>query len=490
MKKVDKICFVILNILMIVIFFPWIYKCHYISDSYNIMNVGYEYYSINNSLNDGRIFMFIILNLVKIINLDFKIFINTTLIIALIISNISVYLLKKLISKQEQNWKKDCILWIVCYTIIYNFTYIDNLSYVECIVMSLGVFLSVISVYFVRKPNKYWILKILLLNIISIFCYQMMPIFFLVLVLAIEVIYNENLKDAIKKFIIACIIIGIVIIIDYAFINFIHKVYSGFDSGMVLDRENKLKLSTVSLENILQNIVLMIITFQEFILGCDYAFFRYFFIIFFVGFCFIFAYILDKNNFKKYIVKFLILIVGVYSISNAFFVFSTYGFHCPRLKNGFGALLGILALFLISLVEEKHKNIKSLLNIFIITYYIINIFNYSDIIFSELKVNKLESIYVEKIYSYIKNYEELNNIQVTKISINEDRSKYIWFDDIHREFVDLYNSCACSWAAVGTINYYTDRNFILIQDESYILDNDKDYEILQDTLYIKVHKFD
>lgn len=490
MKKVDKICFIVLNILIIVTFFPWIYKCHYVSDSYNIMNVGYEYYSINNSLNDGRIFMFIILNLVSIINLDFKIFVKITLIIALIVSNISVYLLKTTISKQDQNWKEDCILWIACYTIIYNFTYIDNLSYVECIVMSLGVLLSVISVDIVRKQNKYWILKILLLNIISILCYQMMPIFFLVLVLAIELIYNKNLKEAIKKFIISCIIIGIVIIIDYLFITYIHNFYSGFDSKIILDREETLKLSTISIKIILQNITLIIINFQELILSCDYAFFRYCFIIFFFAFSFVFVYILNKNNLKKYIIRFLILIIGVYGISNSFFVFSTYGFNCSRLKNGFGALLGLFALFLISLIEENHKELKKLLNIFIIIYCITNILNYSYLIFCELKVNKLESIYVDKIYSYIKEYEELNNTQVTKICLNEDSSKLVWFNEIHRNFADLYNSCACSWSAIGTINYYTNRNFILTQEESFILDYDKDYEILQDILYIKVHKFD
>lgn len=155
MKKIDKICFIILNILMIVIFFPWLYKTHYISDSYNIMNVGYEYYAINNSLYDGRVVMFIILNLVERINLNFNIFVKITLLISLLISNISVYLLKKIISNKEKSFKESIIYWIISFTIIYNFTYIDNLSYVECIVMSIGLLLSIISIDILKNKMNF-----------------------------------------------------------------------------------------------------------------------------------------------------------------------------------------------------------------------------------------------------------------------------------------------------------------------------------------------
>jgi len=67
-NKTSIICFIILNILVILIFLPWL-KGHYATDTYNIMNVGYEHYSINNSLIDGRIFMFLIMQLAEFINI-------------------------------------------------------------------------------------------------------------------------------------------------------------------------------------------------------------------------------------------------------------------------------------------------------------------------------------------------------------------------------------------------------------------------------------
>lgn len=59
MKKKNIYQYITLLIITCIIFIFFL-SGHYATDTYNIMNVGYENYAINWSLNDGRIIMFII----------------------------------------------------------------------------------------------------------------------------------------------------------------------------------------------------------------------------------------------------------------------------------------------------------------------------------------------------------------------------------------------------------------------------------------------
>ena len=56
MKQRTKnlILFFILFVITGVVFWNYV-SMHYATDTYNIMNIGYEKYAINNSLSDGRI---------------------------------------------------------------------------------------------------------------------------------------------------------------------------------------------------------------------------------------------------------------------------------------------------------------------------------------------------------------------------------------------------------------------------------------------------
>lgn len=65
MNKINKkniLTFSIIFIITCIIFFPFL-EGHYATDTYNVANVGYQNYAIKWSLNDGRIFMFLITSL-------------------------------------------------------------------------------------------------------------------------------------------------------------------------------------------------------------------------------------------------------------------------------------------------------------------------------------------------------------------------------------------------------------------------------------------
>ena len=53
---------------------------HYASDTYNIMNVGYETYATNWSLKDGRLIMYLITMICAKLNISIEIYVIGTLL--------------------------------------------------------------------------------------------------------------------------------------------------------------------------------------------------------------------------------------------------------------------------------------------------------------------------------------------------------------------------------------------------------------------------
>ena len=127
MKKIDKkevIIFIVLLIITSAIYFPLsvfiilMITCtiyapllmgHYATDTYNIINKGYETYAITYSLNDGRPIMCLISLIAQKLNMPIMVYVIILTAIALIVSNISVIKLKNITVKyiEEKNKKTE-----------------------------------------------------------------------------------------------------------------------------------------------------------------------------------------------------------------------------------------------------------------------------------------------------------------------------------------------------------------------------------------------
>ena len=101
MKKINKrnvITFITTLIITCIIYAPLLMG-HYATDTYNIINKGYEKYAITYSLNDGRPIMCLITLLAQTLNIPIMAYIISLTGIALIVSSISVIKLKNIILK-------------------------------------------------------------------------------------------------------------------------------------------------------------------------------------------------------------------------------------------------------------------------------------------------------------------------------------------------------------------------------------------------------
>ena len=176
MKKINKkdiIIFISTFIITSIIFIPFL-TGHYATDTYNIINRGYEEYAIKYSLNDGRPVMCLISLIAEKINMPIQAYIIILTAIALFVSCISVIKLKNIILKFiEKNDKKiEYIILAISYIIIFNFAYLENLQFAECAVMSVSILLDIIVAQTIVEKNKNYMLKSILITIISILFYQ------------------------------------------------------------------------------------------------------------------------------------------------------------------------------------------------------------------------------------------------------------------------------------------------------------------------------
>ena len=88
-RKQDIIIGIIIFLLGIIMYINWV-TMHYASDTYNIMNVGYEQYALRWSLKDGRLFMAIITYIASKVNMPINLFVIGNLIVGIFISCLCV----------------------------------------------------------------------------------------------------------------------------------------------------------------------------------------------------------------------------------------------------------------------------------------------------------------------------------------------------------------------------------------------------------------
>lgn len=481
MKKENKrnlIIYLILFFITCLIFLPFLMG-HYSPDSYNIYDIGYHNYAMQYSLKDGRIFMAILGLIADKIHISIDLYISITLFLALLISNITVMILGKIIKKYKQpkNIFQEIIIILISYITIFNFMYLDNMYFVECIVMAISLLLFLVSAnILVEKKNKYYI-KSLILTILGVMFYQGTIGMFFTFVFLFTILKNKNnIKQMLIDFIQSGTIAVIGILIDLLIVKII-----GFVLNMKQSRYGKIT-------NIPKNIKYIFLSLPT-IMKYTCELFPENALIIFLSILTVIVIIYQAKNLNKEdntLYKYLAIVF--ITIASAFVVSLTTltSFYSGRLRNSLGALVGIIFAFLYietELLENKNKLSKITL-ITLITFSIINVFNYENLILKYKKLNVLEKQEVQKIDEYISQYEKKTGIKVTKIA------KVVM--ENNKNITDTAINGYCS--AIGVVNMFTNRNLknvtITNEEKQKYLDNknsETEYECIQDTLYVNIY---
>lgn len=239
-KKNDIIVFFGLFLFTLIIFSAYL-TGHFATDTFRIINIGYKNYAINYSFLDGRIFMGIIGLLANNAQIPIMSYVIILQILSIIVSCIVVMTLKNIILeyKKINNKIGYFLLILICYYTIFNFTYIENMYFVECLVMSFSLLFYILSAKYVVKRDIKNYIKAVVMLFLGLISYQGTISAFFVFVLLFSILKEKNIKVILKNLIVSGIIFIIGFLLNNICIIFIEKIFKikqtrGFDIFSIL----------------------------------------------------------------------------------------------------------------------------------------------------------------------------------------------------------------------------------------------------------------
>lgn len=468
MKKINKrniITFITILIITCIIYAPLLMG-HYATDTYNIINKGYEKYAITYSLNDGRPIMCLISLIAQKINVPIMIYIVTLTAIALIVSCISVIKLKNIILKyiERTDKKTEYTILAISYIIIFNFAFLENMQFVECSIMSVSILLSIITAQTIVEKNKNYIIKSIILAILSVVFYQgtINWLFTITFVLSIFKEKKINIR-VIKNLILSGIFGGIGCVVDLVQIKITGQIF------------NLIQVRMGSLKNISSNFDYIIKHGYNVLLN-TYKLFpkNMLFIYLIILLVYVFAFM--TKNYKKNIQLNVISII-VISVCAVFApnLMTLSAFGTGRMAYSIGAMIGLIILYIYCNLKNNNelKWIDTfqeiILYIIIISYILLSIVSSMFIMYEHKKVNSQDKQESEIIGNWIKEYEDNQNVEIKNIVFICNNRTRLFYDNIVNESALCYRALVKEWSRVGTINYYNNRKFndVLNDIENY-----------------------
>lgn len=443
-NKKNIILFGILVVFNFIVFGN-IIKMHYSIDTFAMMGIGYKAYATDIFLKAGRPFSALITYIAGIFNVSIEFFVTFLELLAIIISTISVIVLKnKILSYKKANTISEEILVIVIsYVTIFNFMYLDIFQFAECPIMALGYLVCIIAASILVERKKYYIIKCLSLLIIASFCYQgVMNSFVIFSVLFLIIKYKGQYKYTLKNIFIVALLYVIPMIINFLFTQQERK-------GEIQNIYINLKYIITSIPNIMTN--------------SNYLFPKYVFLIIIMGLFMIFWLYFVKNGLKRCVKFFepLFLYIVAFGTALAPHLFSLSSFPSGRLMFSVGAIIGILYIYMYTntnILEEKYFR-QALLTVLII-YASINIVNYYITFFDFQKSNQLnkeESIQINK---WIEQYESSSGNKIEKVSFCYDKD----YTDKHEGLISkssyTIRTMGSDISIVESLKFYNNREFI------------------------------
>ena len=488
MKKINKkdiIMFISTFIIASIIFIPFL-TGHYATDTYNIINRGYKEYAIKYSLNDGRPVMCLISLIAEKINMPIQAYIIVLTTMALFVSCISVIKLKTIILKfTEKKYKRiEYIILAISYIIIFNFAYLENLQFAECAVMAVSILLDIIVAQTIVEKNKNYILKSILITIISVLFYQGTINWLITITFFLSIFKEKKINlQVIKNVFLSVICIGMGYVVNLIQIKITGKIFN-----LSQTRMGNIKNIISNCEYIFKNLYgILLNTYNLF---PKYALFTYIIILL------IYALVFDKkNDMQINTITIIFVCIGAVVAPN---LMTLSAFGTGRMSFSIGAMIGLIILYIYCNLDaessKKTKIAEKILYVIIFSYIILSITNYVFIMCEHKKVNEQDKQECETIGKWINEYEEINNIEVKNIVFIHNNKRKFYYNNIKNKSALCYKALATEWSRIGAINYYINRKFnetfnISQKFNKYFIDKswdnlDKEQLIFEgDTLY-------
>ena len=450
--KFKKIILILLPVLAILFLsYGNFLKFHLASDAYRIID-NTNQFMINLKLIEGRLIQvlyFVILSIfgISINSINSYMFlyrINTIAsIILLVVCTIFIYkILKKYI--KDITTSKKIFLIICCLLLTVNVSICEYMLYFENVIIIFGLLLSIFSVYIYTKNIKFKHAIIIILLIISSFCYQGVNQIFITLSFLIFILKdknNTNSKCYFKELFKIGMLYLIPLLVNYVISYILNNILPNLDPRLFTGILNNIKLN-ISPRNIS-------------LLGISFA----------IPACMILANfkLLDNRNISKHVFNIFLLVI-ISLLSFIIFIFNNSCNLPPRVMYNFYIIYPLLGIYIINLKNNKKYFVDIIVGSLMLIINIILVITLQNINIDY--TNKNIQIVESFIYE-IENYEKEHNTKINNIAFYTDSK----FNSIYW----MWNIPICStytspiyygyWANIYSINVLSERNFTKITED-------------------------
>lgn len=491
MKKICKkeLIFFLITILIGILMYGNFLTIHYSTDMYRIIENGYINDAITHSLIDGRIPIFIFFVLGQIINIKPEIYQIILTLAAIIINSISVIKLKNILLKykSKKSLGNEITAYAIAFSIVFNFIMVECMYYIEVVVMSLSILCIIHAANIFINKEKYYYAKTIAMCTLSVMCYQAIIPFFIALVTTLSIIKSKN-KEVIKN-IVNSIIITVISVFTNILIVKITTLIVGIEQTRV----------SFALTGIFSNIKYILENIGWIFINQCNIYVNGLFILIIIGII-ISVLLSKKENRKKNIINIILIIFVTIFVNFAMHVPTLSAYYTGRTKYAVGAIIGLefMYIFLDTSIFDKNSWIEEFVTFLLITYISSNIICAITFTNYHKKVNDLEKESALQIEKYMEEYEENNNTKIKNVGliIIYDQQEKAYYNEIENKSVVTQDALRCNWSAVGTINFYTNRELIekkLNTEEilkySENFEQEKNYTCIGDMLVLKVYMY-
>ena len=286
MSKIKSEYKVLIVILLGMLAISWNFISGYNSyDTHKMYYLGYSEYARNLFFADGRIFSGIYILIAEILNISKQNLYIFSNILGLVIALINIVYLKNILENLSNNINK-YLLYILSFITIFNFTYVDNMKFIEFPIITSSIFLYMMAAkYAILDNNK---LKMFISLLIAVFMYQgSINVFFIMITffcIQKKVKINRKFIYNMVKIILYTIIS---ILISFLYV----KIY-----GLFFEETNRLP---IGIDALIKNTIIAFWNICNIIVNTMYVLPKYFYVMS-ISLMLIMLYILVLKDSRKY----------------------------------------------------------------------------------------------------------------------------------------------------------------------------------------------
>lgn len=433
---------------------------HFSNDAYYISSYGYDYY-IEQFLASNRMFSALILKIFSILDISFE---TERLIMGIVLTfimAISWFVLYKFVIKlikKENSIMHNILIGAAAFLVVFNMCTAEGLLFIEVGTMPFGILFAILGACVLATNRKYrYIISLILVTISGLF-YQVTSSIFVLLALVLIAIKNKgNIKLIVKDTIIIGLIYGFAMIVNILGVKIWIKILENRSSGAEY-LVRKFEIPTISV------IIDTILKYGEIILIYNVRIGPknwYLTTLIIISIIFIINKILKKKDYFE-ILEYITLVVLSIIIPIIPILATPVDSQYiePRMAMCFGSIIGILVIFLLSVVDmDKNKILLLFIGILTILNFIVNSIFLVVASSSTLVANNMDKLIAQQIIKEIDEYEKSTGNEITAIGVANDQNYTMYYNGQPSLRCFNVRGFGTSWAVKEIIATYSGKEY-------------------------------